>query len=126
MYLFFFFFKQKTSYEMRISDWSSDVCSSDLTNDLVYRSAVLNTLARGARHLDKGADKAPAGLPRIAAWIGVIASALVVQGGSTRLGSGERGLTRALGQALHEDGGLVSRSPIEQLKLVEQIGRAHV
>src|SRR3546814_15708728 len=26
----FFFFKQKTSYEMRISDWSSDVCSSDL------------------------------------------------------------------------------------------------
>src|SRR3546814_9129233 len=30
MYLFLFFFKQKTAYEMRISDWSSDVCSSDL------------------------------------------------------------------------------------------------
>src|SRR3546814_8865855 len=32
MYIFcvFFFFKQKTAYEMRISDWSSDVCSSDL------------------------------------------------------------------------------------------------
>src|SRR3546814_4360098 len=30
---FFFFFKQKTAYEMRISDWSSDVCSSDLTWD---------------------------------------------------------------------------------------------
>src|SRR3546814_2624539 len=28
--LLFFFFKQKTAYEMRISDWSSDVCSSDL------------------------------------------------------------------------------------------------
>src|SRR3546814_8707663 len=28
--LFVFFFKQKTAYEMRISDWSSDVCSSDL------------------------------------------------------------------------------------------------
>src|SRR3546814_16166260 len=28
---FFFFFKQKTAYEMRISDWSSDVCASDLT-----------------------------------------------------------------------------------------------
>src|SRR3546814_4407232 len=27
---YFFFFKQKTAYEMRISDWSSDVCSSDL------------------------------------------------------------------------------------------------
>src|SRR3546814_4317451 len=31
--LFFFFFKQKTAYEMRISDWSSDVCSSDLVGD---------------------------------------------------------------------------------------------
>src|SRR3546814_5155396 len=30
----FFFFKQKTAYEMRISDWSSDVCSSDLTSTL--------------------------------------------------------------------------------------------
>src|SRR3546814_9386942 len=30
MFLCFFFFKQKTAYEMRISDWSSDVCSSDL------------------------------------------------------------------------------------------------
>src|SRR3546814_2318177 len=29
-YELFFFFKQKTAYEMRISDWSSDVCSSDL------------------------------------------------------------------------------------------------
>src|SRR3546814_3297519 len=29
--MFFFFFKQKTAYELRISDWSSDVCSSDLT-----------------------------------------------------------------------------------------------
>src|SRR3546814_9820048 len=30
LYLFVFLFKQKTAYEMRISDWSSDVCSSDL------------------------------------------------------------------------------------------------
>src|SRR3546814_8042522 len=30
MFVVFFFFKQKTAYEMRISDWSSDVCSSDL------------------------------------------------------------------------------------------------
>src|SRR3546814_6368912 len=29
-FYWFFFFKQKTAYEMRISDWSSDVCSSDL------------------------------------------------------------------------------------------------
>src|SRR3546814_7634312 len=39
--LFFFFFKQKTAYEMRVSDWSSDVCSSDLI------LATLATLATG-------------------------------------------------------------------------------
>src|SRR3546814_19703807 len=33
----FFFFKQKTAYEMRISDWSSDVCSSDLRVTGAYR-----------------------------------------------------------------------------------------
>src|SRR3546814_6684271 len=32
----FFFFKQKTAYEMRISNWSSDVCSSDLCPQPVY------------------------------------------------------------------------------------------
>src|SRR3546814_4533939 len=31
LFILFFFFKQKTAYEMRISDWSSDVCSSDLS-----------------------------------------------------------------------------------------------
>src|SRR3546814_7087570 len=36
---FFFFFKQKTAYEMRISDWSSDVCSSDLTGGLKAKRA---------------------------------------------------------------------------------------
>src|SRR3546814_19841359 len=35
--MFVFFFKQKTAYEMRISDWSSDVCSSDLGSPPEYR-----------------------------------------------------------------------------------------
>src|SRR3546814_6750301 len=34
----FFFFKQKTAYEMRISDWSSDVCSSDLPSCIYTRT----------------------------------------------------------------------------------------
>src|SRR3546814_9138827 len=34
--MFIFFFKQKTAYEMRISDWSSDVCSSDLDLTIVH------------------------------------------------------------------------------------------
>src|SRR3546814_2087276 len=35
---YFFFFKQKTAYEMRISDWSSDVCSSDLPASICFIS----------------------------------------------------------------------------------------
>src|SRR3546814_8771066 len=38
-FMFFFFFKQKTAYEMRISDWSSDVCSSDLRAGRRHRAA---------------------------------------------------------------------------------------
>jgi uncharacterized heparinase superfamily protein len=93
------------------------------SRDLVYRSAVLHSLARGARHLDKGADKARPGLARITAWSGVIAAALVVQGGPARLSKGEAGLSRALGASLHDDGGLVSRSPTEQLALVELLSQ---
>src|SRR3546814_4951050 len=36
VYVCFFFFKQKTAYEMRISDWSSDVCSSDLWSEWAW------------------------------------------------------------------------------------------
>src|SRR3546814_19096666 len=50
----FFFFKQKTAYEMRISDWSSDVCSSDL--DFRFGGADANVIG-GDRHV-AGAEQA--------------------------------------------------------------------
>src|SRR3546814_4664661 len=42
-----FFFKQKTAYEMRISDWSSDVCSSDLTAEQKRGLAIKRTTGNG-------------------------------------------------------------------------------
>src|SRR3546814_1439500 len=42
MFFVFFFFKQKTAYEMRISDWSSDVCSSDLMGPETDPTAVVD------------------------------------------------------------------------------------
>src|SRR3546814_13999869 len=41
----FFFFKQKTAYEMRISDWSSDVCSSDLQGRVAEQDALVRQLS---------------------------------------------------------------------------------
>src|SRR3546814_10217460 len=43
----FFFFKQKTAYDMRISDWSSDVCSSDLVTARFDLREVENVLQQG-------------------------------------------------------------------------------
>src|SRR3546814_12720218 len=66
--LLFFFFKQKTAYDMRISDWSSDVCSSDLDRRLeTGGSRILGQ--RGARNCAPeplGVDLLPdAGLRRL-------------------------------------------------------------
>src|SRR3546814_17618013 len=73
---FFFFFKQKTAYEMRISDWSSDVCSSDLlevavdalrrTSDSVAHE-LRTPLARLRSHLEEMAESeshSPASIAR--------------------------------------------------------------
>src|SRR3546814_6442733 len=48
----FFFFKQKTAYEMRISDWSSDVCSSDLAKG---QGVIINTASVQGLQSQKGA-----------------------------------------------------------------------
>lgn len=82
------------------------------------RAPVLNALNRGAKHLDRSADKAAPGLPRIAAWAGVIAAGLLIPGGELRQIHGEKGMERALEGALHTDGGIVSRSPLDQLDLI--------
>ncbi|KQM85588.1 heparinase [Sphingomonas sp. Leaf23] len=88
------------------------------STDLVYRSRVLNTIARAARHLDGEAGKAPAGIRAITAWAGVVAAGLVIPGGDPRRAFGEHGLARALTTGLFEDGGIVGRSPAEQLDAV--------
>ncbi|MDQ3074856.1 MAG: heparinase II/III family protein [Pseudomonadota bacterium] len=106
----------------RILNWTAYAPYMLSSRDAGYRSALLNTLARGARHLDSHADKAEPGLPRITAWSGVVTGALTMQGGMVRLTRGESGLMRALSAAQYEDGGLMSRSPQEQMLLVDRLG----
>ena len=52
----FFFFKQKTAYEIRPRDWSSDVCSSDLTNRSVEITPIGHTILEHARLIMEQAD----------------------------------------------------------------------
>src|SRR3546814_4778116 len=54
----FFFFKQKTAYEMRISDWSSDVCSSDLL--VVYLASWTGWLVTDGGYSRHVVDTSPA------------------------------------------------------------------
>src|SRR3546814_3290639 len=66
VFYFFFFFKQKTAYEMRISDWSSDVCSSDLwrggrRTDADGARAVVQR--RGGASFRRSAARGPGNLP---------------------------------------------------------------
>ncbi|WP_230631984.1 heparinase II/III family protein [Sphingomonas sp. Leaf37] len=95
----------------RLLYWTAHAPLILSSTDLVYRSSVLNTLARGARHLDRGADKSAPGAQRIASWCGVVAAGLLIPGGDPRRSFGEAGLARALASGLSEDGGSVSRSP---------------
>ena len=87
--------------------------------DLIYRSSVLSAVARGARHLDRTADKAPVGVRRIAAWCGVVTAGLLIPGGDPRRAIGEAGLERALAVSVGSDGGIASRSPRDQLDAIE-------
>jgi uncharacterized heparinase superfamily protein len=89
------------------------------SSDLVYRSSVLNHIARGSRHLDRAVDKAAEGLPRIWAHGGLLAAHLLIPGGEARQAKTEAAFERALDATLFPDGGVVSRSPLDQLELLE-------
>src|SRR3546814_614582 len=71
----FFFFKQKTAYEMRISDWSSDVCSSDLLDTVLDTIATYKERIESLKGKIKKALFYPAGV--IAVAIGVSALLLI-------------------------------------------------
>ena len=102
----------------RILYWAAHAPLILSSTDLVYRSAVLNGLARGARHLDRTADSAPVGLPRLAAWAGVVAAGLLISGGNPRRSFGEAGLAKSVATAFTTDGGMICRTPRNQFDAV--------
>jgi len=105
----------------RILFWAAHARLILSSSDQIYRSAVLNHLARAARHLDQMADRMRPGLPQLIAWTGVVAAALLLPGGEPRRVFGEAGLRKALEAVIYADGGNISRSPQVQLDAIMAI-----
>ncbi len=102
----------------RLLIWASHAPLILSSNDLIYRSKVLNNIARTARHLDRTADKATSSLGRLVAWSGVVAASLLIPEGRVRRIVGEAGLEKSMGEFFFADGGSVSRSPLNQMDAV--------
>ncbi|BBB14185.1 heparinase II/III family protein [Sphingopyxis sp. FD7] len=102
----------------RILFWSAHAPLILSSSDLVYRSAVLNHLARAARHLDRVADKTRPGTGQMVAWVGIVAASLLMPGGEPRQVFGEAGLRKVLETSFYADGGNISRSPQAQLDAI--------
>src|SRR3546814_8107561 len=89
--MFFFFFKQKTAYERRISDWSSDVCSSDLEGG----AAAAERLIRLNR-LEAIEDLRPKSAAQVeTADVSLTAAGKAAQQASEQLATGRTALSRA-------------------------------
>lgn len=102
----------------RILFWAAHAPLILSSSDLIYRSAVLNHLARAARHLDRVADKTRPGTGQMVAWVGIVAASLLMPGGEPRQVFGEAGLRKVLETSFYADGGNISRSPQAQLDAV--------
>lgn len=102
----------------RILYWAAHAPLILSSSDLIYRSAVLNQIARAARHLDQSADRMRPGLGQLVAWVGVVAASLLIPGGEPRRVFGEAGLRKAIEAIIYADGGNISRSPQVQLDTV--------
>src|SRR3546814_7274491 len=119
MCVFFFFVKQKTAYEMRISDWSSDVCSSDLGT----RPRGQNGRRRWCAIHHQGAAR---GVEEVIAVAATIAKAVII-GFGARI---EWARLAAFGIPARMHGipaiGIADRSIPVMAMEIAQIGRAHV
>lgn len=105
----------------RLSNWMLHAPLILSSGDLVYRSAVLNALARQARHLSLTAERTAPGLPRLEAACGLAMSGILLPHGHGRRARGEALLARALGRFVLPDGGVASRKPADALAAMQHL-----
>lgn len=87
-------------------------------SDARLRGRALTAASETARWLDRSVGKAADKLGEVAGWCGIVAAGLLMPDGKPRRLYGEAGLIRALGEAVGEDGGVLSRSPLAQMEAI--------
>ena len=111
--------------EARGASADAGIAGTRLSNWILHRpmlagtkvAATLETrMDRLADHLDRAARTAP-GIGAVAAWCAVVAHGLL-RGSPARLRYGEAGMLEALGRVVGEDGGVLSRSPADQMRVI--------
>lgn len=97
-------------------------------SDKRLRRRTLTALAESARWLDRNVGKADDRLAELAGWCGIVAAGLLLPDGKPRRLYGEAGLIGALGEVVGSDGGVLSRSPLDQMEaiaLLVQLGACY-
>jgi uncharacterized heparinase superfamily protein len=92
-------------------------------NDRQLRNGTLKALAETARWLDRNVSKAEDRLAEVAGWCAIVAAGLLLPEGKPRRLFGEAGLVHALGELVGDDGGVLSRSPLDQMEAIELLTR---
>lgn len=106
---------------LRLMFWMAHAPLILSSSDIVYRSSVLSTLARMARHLEQVAGNMAIGVGQIEAWAGAVAANLLMPGGEARRSFSETGLKQALSRGLSGDGGPICRSPERLAHLLQAL-----
>jgi uncharacterized heparinase superfamily protein len=105
----------------RLIAWMSNASMAVSTQDLVHHSAVMNSMARQARHLARTAATARDGLPRLIAIIGLIYSGFCLPEGARRFARGMQLLERELDRLVLADGCIVTRNPSDQFEALRAL-----
>ncbi len=91
--------------------------------DKVLRARILTTLGDTARWLDKNVGRGEDLLEQVSGWCGIVAAGLLLPEGKPRRLFGEAGLIRALGELVGDDGGVLSRGPLQQIEAISLLVR---
>ncbi|AKM08956.1 heparinase II/III family protein [Croceicoccus naphthovorans] len=103
---------------LRVLNWLTHAPLILSGQDRAFRASVLRHLTRSALWLDRQAPRTAAPHEGLPAWAAITVAGLLLPDGKPRRLFGEAGLIAALGDAVGEDGGMLSRSPVDQVETI--------